>query len=147
MNQSDTDGIDIQANDTLGRHHIRLGLLALLVFISLGFVLEFLHAFRFGWYLGEETEPRRMMWTLAHAHGTLVAVIHIAIGGAWPQLRRSARLRRASQCLDLSLFALPGGFFLGGLFVIPPDPGLGIALVPVGGLLLFAGVGLVARQA
>jgi len=38
------------------------------------------------------------------------------------------------------------GFFLGGLFVYPPDPGLGIALVPIGGVFLFTGVALVARQ-
>jgi hypothetical protein len=42
--------------------------------------------------------------------------------------------------------ALPGGFFLGGLWVIPPDPGLGIVLVPIGGLLLVAAVAFVARQ-
>ncbi|MFT5042984.1 MAG: hypothetical protein ACI8TX_003981 [Hyphomicrobiaceae bacterium] len=151
MNHSDdttpaTETDEARHHREAARHHLRFGCLALLVFVAMGFALEFLHAFRFGWYLGEETEPRRLMWTLAHAHGTLVAVIHIALGAAWPQLRPSPRLRRASQCLDLSLFALPGGFFLGGAFVIPPDPGLGIILVPVGGLLLFAGIALVARQ-
>ena len=60
----------------------------------------------------------------------------------------SAHTRRstASLCLDASAWLLPGGFFLGGLFVYPPDPGPGIVLVPIGGLLLFAGIALVARQ-
>jgi len=101
---------------------------------------------RFGFYLSDATEPRRMMWTLAHAHGTLVALVLIAFGAAWPQLTPSPRLLTASLCLRGALVALPGGFFLGGLWVIPPDPGLGIALVPIGGLLLIAAVALVSRQ-
>ena len=133
-------------NRDAGRRHLRFGLLALLVFIALGFLLEFLQAFHFGWYLAEDSEPRRLMWTLAHAHGTLLALIHIALGAAWSQLRPSPRLQTASRCLYGSVWALPGGFFLGGLFIASPDPGLGIVLVPIGGLLLIAGIALVARQ-
>ena len=130
-----------------GGQHIRWGCLALLFFLLLGFALEIFHAFRISWYLGEHNDPRRMMWTLAHAHGTLLALINIAIGAAWPQLRLEPALVLASRCLYGSLLTLPLGFFLGGLFVVAPDPGLGIVLVPIGGLLLFAGVALVARQA
>jgi hypothetical protein len=131
--------------DPAGRH-LRFGFQALLIFVALGFVLEFLHAFRFGWYLSEETEPRRLMWTLAHAHGTLLALIHVALGAVWSKLRPSPRLALASRCLYASVWVLPGGFFLGGLFVSSPDPGLGIVLVPIGGLLLIAGLALVSRQ-
>jgi len=129
-----------------GRQLLRFGCLALLVFLSLGFLLEFLHAFRFGWYLSDETEPRRLMWTLAHAHGTLIALILVTVGAVWPQLEPDRRLQTAALCLKGSLLALPAGFFLAGLFVIPPDPGLAIGLVPIGGLLLFAGIAFVARQ-
>jgi hypothetical protein len=132
--------------DEAGRRHLRFGFRALLVFLALGFLLEFLHAFRFGWYLSEQSDPRRLMWTLAHAHGTLVALILIAVGAAWPQLHPSPRLRTASRCLYAAAWALPGGFFLGGLFLASPDPGLGIVLVPIGGLLLIAGIALLARQ-
>jgi hypothetical protein len=132
--------------DDPGRRHLRFGWRALLVFVALGFLLEFLHAFRFGWYLAEASEPRRLMFTLAHAHGTLLALIHVALGAAWGQLRPSPRLRVASRCLYASVWTLPGGFFLGGLFTASPDPGLGIVLVPIGGLLLVAGIALVARQ-
>jgi hypothetical protein len=40
---------------------------------------------------------------------------------------------------------MPAGFFLGGVFVYAGDPGLGILLVPVGGILLFAAVFMTAR--
>jgi hypothetical protein len=129
-----------------GRRHLRFGLRALLAFVALGFGLEFLHAFRVGWYLSEQTEPRRLMWTLAHAHGTLLALIHVALGAVWPQLQPSPRLALASRCLTTAAWTLPGGFFLGGLFIASPDPGLGIVLVPIGGLLLIAGLALISRQ-
>jgi hypothetical protein len=129
-----------------GRRHLRFGLRALLAFVALGFGLEFLHAFRFGWYLSEASEPRRLMWTLAHAHGTLLALIHIALGAAWTRLTPSPELRLASRCLYASAWTLPLGFFLGGLFIASPDPGIGIVLVPIGGLLLIAGLALVSRQ-
>jgi len=129
-----------------GQRHLRFGFFALLLFLSLGFLLEFFHGFRIGSYLSEETEPRRLMWTLTHTHGTLIALIHIALGAAWPHLRPSPHLRTASLCLFAAACLLPLGFFLGGLFVYPPDPGLGVVLVPIGGVFLFIGVGLVARQ-
>ncbi len=39
---------------------------------------------------------------------------------------------------------MPGGFFIGGVSIYAGDPGLGIVLVPVGGVLLFAAVLLAA---
>jgi hypothetical protein len=39
---------------------------------------------------------------------------------------------------------LPGGFFLGGVFLYSGDPGLGVFLVPLGALTLFVGVLLTA---
>jgi hypothetical protein len=135
-----------ERSSVAGSHHLRFGCWALLVFLGLGFTLEAFHALGLGWNLAEEYDPRRFMWTLAHAHGTLIALIHIALGAAWSMLRPSPRLSTASLCLDASAWLLPGGFFLGGLFVYPPDPGPGIVLVPIGGLLLFAGIALVTRQ-
>ncbi|MBC8186874.1 MAG: hypothetical protein H8E78_01520 [Proteobacteria bacterium] len=129
-----------------GQKHLRFGFFALLLFLSLGFLLEFFHGFRIGFYLSEETQPRRLMWTLSHTHGTLIALLHIALGAAWSHLRPSPRLRLASLCLYAAACLLPAGFFLGGLFVYPPDPGLVVVLVPIGGVFLFIGVGLVARQ-
>jgi len=59
---------------------------------------------------------------------------------AWPEKSRTF----ASRCLISSGILLPGGFFLGGIVVCDGDPGLGIMLVPVGGILLFVAVLLTA---
>ena len=39
---------------------------------------------------------------------------------------------------------MPMGFFLGGVVIYDGDPGLGILLVPIGGILLFVAVLLTA---
>lgn len=125
------------------RFHLRIGWASLLVFLSLGIGLEFLHAFRAPSYMNVgEAETRRLMWTLAHAHGTLFSIVHIAFGlslqvaSAW--ISRSRAL--ASLCLTGGGILMPAGFFLGGLFVYDGDPGLGVFLVPPGALLLFIAV-------
>jgi hypothetical protein len=56
-----------------------------------------------------------------------------------------AAARRASPLLVAATLLLPGGFFLGGLFLKGGDPGLGVLLVPVGALALFAAVFQIAR--
>src|SRR6185436_13976385 len=111
--------------------------------------LEALHGFKVGAYLKVSNETRRLMWTLAHAHGTLLSVISLAFGFMvrlcpdWPARQRSV----ASICLRGAILLMPAGFFLGGLFIYSGDPGLGILLVPIGGLMLFIGVLLAARGA
>jgi high-affinity Fe2+/Pb2+ permease len=39
---------------------------------------------------------------------------------------------------------MPGGFLLGGIVIYGADPGLGIFLLPVGGIMLFVSVMLTA---
>ncbi len=127
--------------------HLRFGWWSLLVFLTLGLVLEALHGFKVGAYLNTTTSTRRLMWTLAHAHGTLLGLVHVAFAVTvralpdWP-----ARIRGiVSVCLSGASWLMPPGFFLvGGVFVYSGDPGLGILLVPAGGLLLFTGVLLTA---
>jgi len=126
--------------------HLRLGWWMLLVFLVLGLVLETLHGFKVQWYLSRENETRRFMWTLGHAHGTLLGLVNLAFAwtaqtlGAW-----SARTRAlASSALVAGSVLMPVGFLLGGMFVNGGDPGLGILLVPVGGGLLALAVGLTA---
>ena len=124
------------------RKHLRLGWWALLFFLTLGIVLEALHGFKVGAYLNVSNSTRRLMWTLAHAHGTLLALINLAFGltvralTEWPASRRSV----ASACLIGASVLLPGGFFVGGIVTYGGDPGLGILLVPLGALLLFVAV-------
>jgi hypothetical protein len=121
----------------------------LLVFLTLGLLLEFLHAFKVRFYLDVSSETLRWMWTLAHAHGTLLGLIHIAFGATeWhftgidskSTANTGPNLLFAGRCLTAASLLLPTGFFLGGLFAESGDPGLGVILVPVGGVLLLIGV-------
>ncbi len=130
----------------LVRRHLRFGWFLLLVFLTLGLVLETLHGFKVQAYLSLMNETRRLMWTLAHAHGTALGVVHLGFAfsvscvPSWPQTSRTI----ASYALVAASVLMPAGFFLGGVWVYAGDPGLGILLVPVGGILLFVAVLLAA---
>lgn len=133
------------ASGAEARLHLHFGWLALLFFLVLGLVLEVLHAFKLGFYLEPGNEARRLMWSLAHAHGTLLALVNLAFAFTlrWVPME-GRRLRAASWCLLGAAVVLPGGFLLGGIDVRGGDPGLGAPLlVPVGGAALLAGVLLV----
>ncbi len=131
------------------RRHLWIGWWALLVFLTLGLVLESLHGFKVGWYVNVSNSTRRLMFTLAHAHGTLLALVNIAFALSLSQLPfGNARQRAtAANCLMGATILMPLGFFVGGVIVYAGDPGLGIVLVPVGAVLLFTAVFLVARAA
>jgi hypothetical protein len=131
------------------RRHLRFGWWSLLLFLSLGIVLESLHGFKVGWYLDVSNETRRLMWTLAHAHGALLSLIHVVYGLMLRGLDDTAagRSRVASACLVGATILLPGGFLLGGVVIHAGDPGIGILLVPVGAALLVAAILLAARAA
>jgi hypothetical protein len=128
------------------RRHLRFGWAAILVFLTLGLVLEALHGFKVQAYLSVMNETRRLMWTLAHAHGTLLGLANIAFAftvhctPGWQSGGRAV----ASYAIIAASLVMPGGFFLGGVWVYAGDPGLGIVLVPIGGVLLFTAVLLAA---
>jgi hypothetical protein len=106
-------------------------------------VLETLHGLKSGYYLDPGHSTRRLVWTLAHSHGTLFSLINIAFALCLPRLSPVSErlLRFASRGLIGALLCLPFGFFLGGLRVFGGDPGVGILLVPVGAALMLFGVG------
>ena len=135
------------ASQSAAERHLRFGWWALFGFLLLGIVLEGLHALKLEFYLAADNETRRLLWTLAHAHGTLFAMINLVFGLAtrdaidWdPQ-----RLSLASRCLIGATLLLPGGFFLGGVTIHDGDPGLGTLLAPPGALLLLVAVFLAAN--
>ncbi len=140
---------DQGAARSLASLHLRVGWWTLLAFLTLGGVLEGLHALKLAVYLDVENETRRLMWTLAHAHGALLGLVNIALTStlerlpAWPLRQR----RLASRSLLGATVLVPGGFFLGGLNIHGGDPGLGVALLPPGALLLFLAVYLAASAA
>ena len=78
----------------LARTHFRWGWWSLLVFLTLGLFLESLHAFKAAFYLDASSSTRRLMWTLAHAHGTLLSLVHLAFAAFvnthidWPNRSR-----------------------------------------------------------
>ena len=128
----------------LSHRHERLGWYSLAVFLALGLLLEAMHGLKIAFYL--ENSIRREQWTLSHAHGTLVALVHLIFAVTIRDRSGTSlkRLRLVSWFLILAIVLLPGGFFLGGIGVTESDPGVGIWLSPLGGLLLVIAVLLAA---
>jgi len=97
-------------------------------------------------YVDVSNDTRRLMWTLAHAHGVGLALIHVLFALSLPALpAQPGRNRLVSRCLLAASVLLPGGFFAGGAIYYAGDPGPGILLVPVGAFLLITALFLVAR--
>ncbi len=130
------------------RHHL-FGWSCLLVFLSLGLVLESLHGLKAGFYLDPSHKLRRELWRLGHAHGTLLSLVQLAFAygltrfGNWSE----ARLKLASFFLLDAGILMPLGFLLGGIGHSESDPSPGVLLVPLGGALLFVAVTLVVWSA
>jgi hypothetical protein len=143
MSSSTNDDLGALRRAVARRHHW-VGWSTLLLFLSLGAVLEGLHGFKAGFYLDPSQRLRRELWTLAHAHGTLLALVQIGFAAGLPQFGRwtPGRLRLASFFLLDAALLIPLGFFLGGLFPTEGDPWLGVFLVPLGALLLVVAVTL-----
>jgi hypothetical protein len=128
--------------------HLRVGWWSLLVFAILGLTLEALHGFKVRAYIDTSNETRRLMWTLAHAHGIGLALVHIVFGLMLRAVPDAAprNVSLTSTSLVLASVLLPGGFFLGGIAFYAGDPGVGIALVPVGAAALLYAVFSIARR-
>ena len=119
------------------RRHLRLGWTALAIFVGLGMTLEALHAFKIGIYLDVDNSTRRFMWTLAHAHGTLLALVNLAFAALYDRMPLAHKGGTwISHFLVGATVLMPGGFFLGGVRFHGGDPGVGVILVPIGGAML-----------
>lgn len=129
---------DRQAELT-ARRHMRFGWASLLAFLALGLALEALHGLKVGWYLDVASSTRRLMFTLGHAHGTLLALVNIAYAVTLPRFP-AAGGRTASRWLIAGSLLMPIGFLIGGVVVYGGDPNPGIALVAVGGVVLLVAV-------
>ena len=126
------------------RRHLRFGWWSLFVFAGAGLVLESLHGFKVRAYLDASNETRRLMWTLAHAHGTLLALVNVVAGLMW-RAAPPPNPRLISTSLVAASVLLPGGFFLGGIAFYSGDPGFGTLLVPIGAALLLFSIFSIAR--
>ena len=117
----------------------RVGAWGLFVWLVGGIVLEALNGFKLAPYL--EDALRRQMWTLAHAHGTLLSLAGVVLAWAGPIASLPAKRARACDRLFATgAVLLPVGFLLGGAWHSESDPGVGILLVPAGGILAAAGL-------
>jgi len=126
--------------------HQRFGWWSLFVFATLGLVLEFLHGFKIQAYLSVSNETRRLMWTLAHAHGVLLGIINIVLGSTLDRGGLAIdNVPWISPALIAASLLLPAGFFAAGMTFYEGDPGVGIALVPIGAASLLFALGMIAR--
>ncbi len=134
-----------QLKQRLARRHHLFGWSCLLIFLSVGLILESLHGLKVGFYLDPSHKLRRELWRLGHAHGTLLSLVQLAFAyglarfGNWSE----ARLKLASFFLIDAGILMPLGFLLGGIGHSEMDPSPGVLLVPLGGALLFTAVALV----
>ncbi len=122
--------------ETLIHRHRRFGWASLAAFALAGLLLETAHGFK--WPALVDHETRRTMWRLAHAHGALLGLVHLALAGQLARAPESIgkRPRAVSLALCAATVLLPGGFLLGGAWFYEGDPGVGIALVPLGAVAL-----------
>ena len=123
------------------QNHLRLGWIGLALFMGCGLLLEGLLGLKAAWYVDSHNTLRRELWTLAHAHGTLLSLVQLAYAFT---LSKTSPPALAGTLLTIGWILLPAGFFLGGLTPHHGDPGLGIWLVPAGGVALIAAAVLTA---
>ena len=123
----------------------RFGWWMLLLFITLGIVLEGFHGFKVAIYVDVDYQIRRSMWRWAHAWGTLLSVLNVLFAAVWTrygdQMPSPARLAR---WLMVASVLIPAGFFGGGLFADELEMGWSAALVPAGVLCLTVSILMIA---
>jgi hypothetical protein len=127
----------------MSKDHDRLGFLVLALFAALGLVLEVLHGLRVTSYLSDSHATRRLLFTLAHAHGVLLGLVNVA----YAAVMRAYALSdvRASMLLKVATALVPGGFLLGGAVLMREDPNPLVLLSGVGGICLVLGCARVWR--
>src|SRR5215469_5254486 len=85
----------------LRRRHMKAGWWMIFGFTAMGLMLELLHGFKIGWYVGGASETRRLMWTLAHAHGTLLGLVNLAFANTISSLSKWSANRRFFTSVSL----------------------------------------------
>ena len=120
---------------------LRLGWAMVTLFLALGLVLESFHLVKLPFYL--DVRLRRELWTLAHAHGTLLGAVNVLFGlSATRLVARFDRRLLISRLLRAGTLLVPIGFLLGGIGQSEGDPSFFILLVPTGALLALLGLGI-----
>lgn len=126
---------------TFAQTHRKYGWTALFFFMLFGTIVEGMLGFKSSGITMDAL--RRELWSLAHFHGAMLAVVNI-VYVQWADSSQIAENSRksASRTLLIGSILMPVGFFLGGVAHPEGDPGIGIFLVPLGALLLLYTIGL-----
>jgi len=121
-------------NDPALKQTLRTGYWLLAVSLPLGVTLEALHGFKVRAFA--ESEMRRELFRLAHAHGTLLGILCLVFAALAERNVPEASRRSIARLVSWGAVLMPLGFFLGGILNSEGDPSLGIALTPIGAVLL-----------
>jgi hypothetical protein len=124
---------------------LRAGYWLLAVSLPLGLTLEALHGFKVRAFL--ESDMRRELFRLAHAHGTLLGILCLVFAALAERNVPEASRLPIARLVVWGAVLMPVGFFLGGVVNREGDPSLGIALVPIGAALLIVALVRAAKSA
>lgn len=146
MTQHTRSGAATESRDPAAALCLRAGWTLVTVSLGFGLLLESFHLMKLPLYL--EIHLRRELWTLAHAHGTLLGAVAIVAGLTVERLvPEPANRTLIARLLTWGAVLVPLGFLGGGVANAEGDPSLAIVLVPMGSLLALGGAGLLARAA
>ncbi|HEV7644576.1 MAG TPA: hypothetical protein VGO50_11580 [Pyrinomonadaceae bacterium] len=110
--------------------------LSIAVWMSFGLLLESLIGYRVPAYLRDEL--RREIFRLAHTHGALLNLVLLEAALCIDrELVRPSKMGLLS--LRLGAVLMPVGFLLGGIWHTEGEPGIGVWLAPLGGVLVILG--------
>lgn len=123
---------------------LRTGYWLLAVSIPFGLTLEALHGFKVRAFL--ESDMRRELFRLAHAHGTLLGILCLVFAALAERNVPEASRLSIAKLVVWGAVLMPLGFFLGGVLNSEGDPSLGIVLTPVGAALLVVALVRAARS-
>jgi hypothetical protein len=111
--------------------------LSIAVWMSFGLLLESLIGFRVPAYLNDPV--RRELFRLAHTHGALLNIV-LLLASLCVDRNLVAASKTAIWVLRIGAVLMPVGFLLGGIWHFEGEPGLGVWLVPLGGILVIFSV-------
>lgn len=113
------------------------GWFSLAAWMAFGLLLEGLIGFRSPALLQDEL--RRDLFRLAHAHGAALNLV-LLLADVYGRYLGSSAPGLGMLSLRAGVIAMPVGFLLGGIWHYESDPGIGIFLAPIGGVLVIFGV-------
>lgn len=128
--------------------HLKIGWWMLVTFVSLGMLLEVMHGFKVDLYLSVERSGTRTVWTLAHAVGAILGLVHIAYAASLFMLPdgKASGVPLTSGCLNCASILLPAALITAGLVPSENTVPLGYLLAVPGLFFLLLSLLMMARR-